>query len=117
LSTCVQRHSVFLSADEIINILLFGAPTSWQRKMDCQGFDPLAKTVTEAAEFVERIKMLEDFDGDRKVAAVRRKATTKRKPMAKEAQESMAPSIACCTATTTFMTLQSARHSWRKLRS
>lgn len=59
-----------LTPDEIIDILLFGTPKSWQREMDCQGFDPLAKTVTEVVEFMEHIEMSEDFDGDRKVAAV-----------------------------------------------
>jgi len=32
-----------LNDDEIIDILLWGTPKSWQRKMDRQGFDPLAK--------------------------------------------------------------------------
>jgi len=36
-----------LTPDKIIDILLFGTPKSWQREMDHQGFDPLAKTVTE----------------------------------------------------------------------
>jgi len=35
-----------LRPDKIINILLFGTPKSWQRKTDRQGFDPLARTVT-----------------------------------------------------------------------
>jgi len=41
--------------------------------MDRQGFDPLASTVTQAVEFMERIEMSEDFDGDKKVAAVTKK--------------------------------------------
>jgi len=68
-----------LRPDEIIDILLFGTPKSWQRKMDCQGFDPLASTVTEAVEFMERIKMSEDFNGNRKVAAVTKKGNNKDK--------------------------------------
>jgi len=68
-----------LTPDEIIDILLFGTPKSWQRKMDRQGFDPLAKTVTEVVEFIERIKMSEDFNGDRKVAAVTKKGNNKTK--------------------------------------
>jgi len=62
-----------LTPDEIIDILLFGAPKSWQRKMDRQGFDPPASTVTQVVEFMERIEMSEDFDGDKKVAAVTKK--------------------------------------------
>jgi len=68
-----------LTPNEIINILLFGTPKSWQRKMDRQGFDPLAKTVAEVVEFMERIKMSEDFDGDRKVAATTKKGNNKKK--------------------------------------
>jgi len=68
-----------LIPDEIINILLFGTPKSWQREMDRQGFDPLAKTVTEVVEFMERIEMSEDFDSNRKVAAVTKKGNNKTK--------------------------------------
>jgi len=62
-----------LTPNKIINILLFGAPKSWQREMDHQGFDPLASTVTQVVEFMERIEMSEDFDGDKKVAPVTKK--------------------------------------------
>jgi len=62
-----------LTPDEIIDILLFGAPKSWQHKMDRQGFDPLAGTVAQAVEFMERTEMSEDFDGDKKVAALTKK--------------------------------------------
>jgi len=68
-----------LTDDKIINILLWGTPKSWQREMDCQGFDLLAKTLTEVVEFMECIKMSEDFDGDRKVAAVTKKGNNKKK--------------------------------------
>jgi len=68
-----------LTPNEIIDILLFGAPKSWQREMDRQGFDPPAKTVTEAPESMERIKMSEDFNGDRKVAAMTKKGNNKTK--------------------------------------
>jgi len=61
------------------DILLFGTPKSWQREMDRQGFDPLVKTVTEVVEFMERIEMSEDFDGNRKVAAVTKKGNNKTK--------------------------------------
>jgi len=72
-------HAQCLTPDEIIHILLFGAPKSWQREMDREGFDPLAKTVAEAVELMEHIKMSEDFDGDRKVAAVTKKGNNKTK--------------------------------------
>jgi len=33
-----------LGSDEISDTLLYGTPKSWQREMDCQGFDPMAST-------------------------------------------------------------------------
>jgi len=59
-----------LSEDKIVDILLVGTPKSWQGKMDRQGFDPLASAPSEAAAFMERIEMPEDFDGDKKVTKV-----------------------------------------------
>ena len=55
-----------LSNDELIDILLFGTPKSWQREMDRQGFDPLASTPADVVDFMERIEMSEDFDSDKK---------------------------------------------------
>jgi len=68
-----------LSDNEIIDILLFGTPKSWQREMDHQGFAPLTKTPTELVEFMERIEMSEDFDGNKKVVAVMKKGNNKKK--------------------------------------
>jgi len=59
-----------LQDDEVIDILLFGTPKSWQREMDRQGVDPLACTPYEAAAFMERIEMSEDFDSDKKTTKV-----------------------------------------------
>jgi len=60
-----------LSEDEIIDILLFGTPKSWQREMDRQGFDPLASSPSEVLAFMERIDISsEHFDGNKKVAKV-----------------------------------------------
>jgi len=59
-----------LSDDEIVDILLFGTPKSWQREMDRQGMDPLASTPHDVATFMERIKMSEDFDSDKKITKV-----------------------------------------------
>ena len=55
-----------LGPDEISDILLYGTPKSWQREMDRQGFDPMAKTTQEIVQFMENIEMSEDFDGDNK---------------------------------------------------
>jgi len=119
IARCPPAHNATqcLTPDEIIDILLFGTPKSWQREMDRQGFDPLAKTVAEVVEFMGCTKMSEDFDGDRKVVAVTKKGNNKTKAHDKGSQVPMAPNIVCCMATTIPTTLQSARHSWRKLRS
>jgi len=107
-----------LSDDEIVDILLVGAPKSWQHEMDCQGIDTLTKTPTEAVEFMERIEMSEDFDADKKKHLLpQQRKVARRKPMAEETRMPMAPSIVCCMATTTPTALRSARHSWHKLRS
>ena len=49
-----------LSQDELIEILLYGTPKSWQREMDRQGFDPLAQTFNQVIAFMERIEESED---------------------------------------------------------
>lgn len=52
-----------LGADEILDILLYGTPRSWQREMDRQGFDPMTKTILEVVDFLEQVETSEDFDG------------------------------------------------------
>jgi len=55
-----------LGPDEISNILLCGTPKSWQREMDRQGFDPMAKTTQEIVQFMENTEMSTDFYSDNK---------------------------------------------------
>lgn len=52
-----------LGDDEIVDILCFGTPKSWNREMDRQGWDPIAHTPREVVDFLERIETAEDFDG------------------------------------------------------
>ena len=40
-----------VSHDELMDILLFGTPKSWQREMDRQGFDPLDNATQEVVSF------------------------------------------------------------------
>ena len=51
-----------LAMDELLDILLFGTPKSWQREMDRQGFDPMEHTLSEVVDFMEQIEAAEDFD-------------------------------------------------------
>ena len=48
-----------LSSDEIIDILLFAFPKSWQNEMERQGFDPYEKTIPEILDLCERLENLE----------------------------------------------------------
>jgi hypothetical protein len=56
-------HHQSLSNDEILDILLYGTPKSWQKEMERQGFDPMLGTVQETLEFMERLEATDDFDG------------------------------------------------------
>ena len=59
-----------LADDEIVDILLYGTPKSWQKEMDRQGFDPLGHTPMEVVAFMERIEASEEFDADKKTTKV-----------------------------------------------
>ena len=56
------RANVSLGADEIIDILLFGTPKSWQKEMSRQGFDPLDHDLNTIVGFMEWVKKTEDFE-------------------------------------------------------
>lgn len=51
-----------LSDEEIMEILEFGVPNSWQRKMIEHGFDPSTHTKAEFIEFCERMEYAEQND-------------------------------------------------------
>ena len=51
-----------LSMDELLDIVLFGTPKSWQKEMDRQGFDPMIKTLNEVTHFMEQIEAAEEFE-------------------------------------------------------
>ena len=68
-----------IPADELVDILLFGTPKSWQKEMDRQGFDPLTHTAQQVIDFMERIELTEDFDSDKKVTTVAKKNNNKKK--------------------------------------
>ena len=51
-----------LSQDELLDIILFGTPKSWQREMERQGFDPMDNSVESVVDFMERIETSEDFE-------------------------------------------------------
>ena len=67
-----------LSADEIIDIVTFGIPKSWVRKMDEHDFDPLAKGLGSLVAFCERMEAAEEHQNDPET-----KGTSSKKPSKK----------------------------------
>ena len=61
------------SLDELLDIILFGTPKSWQKEMDKQGFDPMDQTINEVVDFMERLEGIEDFDADKNVKQAAKK--------------------------------------------
>ena len=51
-----------LGNDELLDIVPYGTPRSWQWEMDRQGWDPLDHDINKVIDFMERIKEAEDFD-------------------------------------------------------
>ncbi|NJO52630.1 MAG: hypothetical protein HC840_28110 [Leptolyngbyaceae cyanobacterium RM2_2_4] len=51
-----------LSEDEIVDMILFGTPSSWIKEMDRQGLNPEDTTLTALVSFLERIEESEGFD-------------------------------------------------------
>ena len=51
-----------LTQDELLDILLFGTPKSWQKEMERQGFDPMENDMNEVVTFMEQIESSEDYE-------------------------------------------------------
>jgi hypothetical protein len=54
-----------LTNDELVDVLLFGTPKSWQKEMDKQGFDPVEGTLDDLVTMMENIEASEEFVGDK----------------------------------------------------
>ena len=52
-----------LPDDELLDILEFGMPSSWQKQMVLQDFDPLQHTIKQFTEFCERMEQVEAHEG------------------------------------------------------
>ena len=68
-----------LGMDEILDIVLFGTPKSWQKEMEHRGFDPLENTIGEVVDFMERIEATEDHEKNSKVVPNKSAKTGKKK--------------------------------------
>ena len=53
-----------LQDDEILDVVLFGTPKSWEREMDKQGFDPFSTDLNQVVAKLEDIEMAEGFDAN-----------------------------------------------------
>ena len=54
----------YLPDDEILDIILFGTPKSWEREMDKQGFDPFSHQLNDVVDKLEDIETAEGFDAE-----------------------------------------------------
>ena len=48
--------------NELLDVILFGTPKSWQKEMEQQGCDPMGQPLHEVVDFLENIKASEDFE-------------------------------------------------------
>jgi hypothetical protein len=72
-----------LANDEVIDILLFGTPNSWQVEMEKQNWDPMDHTIGEVINFsMERIENAEEMA--RKGTIVNDNGNNKKKPAKKK---------------------------------
>ena len=68
-----------LSQDELLDIILFGTPKSWQREMERQGWDPMTKSLEENIGFMENLEATDDFqDSDDKKTVSSKKSSNKK---------------------------------------
>ena len=55
-----EDRTASLSQDEMIDVLLFGTPKTWQCEMNRQGHDPVSGQWDAVVNFMERIELSED---------------------------------------------------------
>ena len=68
-----------LTDDEILDILLFGTPKSWQREMDRQQYDPMNHKTSEVVDWMEGVEAAEEAEMSRKPHAKQDKGKGKSK--------------------------------------
>ena len=88
-----------LSTDEMMDILLYGTPKSWQKEMERQGFDPMVSSTNQVVEFMEQIEATEDFEPDKPAAKQQsspKKNNNQKKPPASGNGKKPAPGSLYC---------------------
>ena len=81
--------------DELIDVLLFGTPKSWQNEMDRQGFDPMEKTITAVVEFMENIESTETFEPTSKKTPTSKKSSGTKKSKTSDSEDGKKPPHYC----------------------
>ena len=79
-----------LSNNELLDILLFGTPRSWQKEMDRQNFDPLVNGLAASVDFMEAVESTEEFEPIKPKA----KSTPNTKKKSSDQDDKKAPH--CC---------------------
>lgn len=100
-----------LPDDELCDILEFGIPSTWQKQMTLQAFDPLEHSPLETVEFCERLETTEEIEkstNDTPKNSSAERATKKRK--SQDGPESTSNKLYC-------MLHGSGRHTTEKCRS
>ena len=68
-----------LPDDELLDLLEFGVPSSWQRQMILQDFDPVFNTVAKFVDFCERQELIEPKEDKKKDSAKSDKNSSSKK--------------------------------------
>ena len=61
------------SQDELLDIILFGTPKSWQKEMEKQGFDPMDHKLNQVIDKMESLESTEDFEHDHTIKSSAKK--------------------------------------------
>ena len=55
-----QRNQA-LPEDEVLDLLEFGVPSTWQKEFWRQGYDPISKSISEFTDFCELLEFTKDL--------------------------------------------------------
>ena len=69
---CPDEPATSLDNNELLDLMEFGIPASWQRELVKIGFDPTNHTIQEFQEFCERMELTETLDPNRKPSGDKR---------------------------------------------
>ena len=76
-----------LSQDELLDIILFGTPRSWQNEMERQGFDPIEKGIHETVDFMEGVEAVEPSPSNQKSKSKNNASNKKKKSSSDSGQK------------------------------